>query len=191
MKKLIFSLLACVAFAFQGNAQDLRYKFLEGKSRDEVISQFNQLSVDQKNDLWLEKINQILSQDIPSTHKELIGSLKEELKKIPYSSKSDKFVEVAVGLAEITPLEDFILMFESLKDYKFAGKFNSETKVPAELLKDIKSINNPISNTTTADRPCSCRWCIGMGTTSGNCTPSDGGCGFLWMQDCTRCVLCL
>jgi hypothetical protein len=76
-------------------------------------------------------------------------------------------------------------MFETLADYKYVDHFSDQTAVPATVVNDILSLNLFKSG-------CSCRWCLGhSGNTGTNCTPTASGCGFLWMQECNQCILCL
>ncbi|PDS25374.1 bacteriocin fulvocin C-related protein [Flavobacterium branchiophilum] len=99
-----------------------------------------------------------------------------------------------VNLAKITPKRDFGLMFETLEDYKYNGRFIDTKEVPESIIKDLSNLNLFIDAGTSvvARGNCSCRWCIGFeGHTGTNCNPSTSGCGFLWMQSCNQCILCL
>ena len=190
MKKLVFGLIATVVFGFVGNAQDLRAKFLEGKTQDEIVADFNKLNDSEKTALWVEKMDQLLNEDLPKENKVVISELRDMLLKNGYSSKVDGFVETVINLAKITPLEDFEKMFCSLNDYTYNEKFIGTEKVPEEILSDLININNPINDVNLLDRKrdCSCRWSCWMtgGTASTKCVITDGGCGFFLMQDCTH-----
>lgn len=192
MKKLLFGFIATVMLSFTVNAQNLRADFLRGKTYDQVVLDFNKLSKNEKNALWLEKLNQLLTQNLPQEHKVLINKIKTIMIQTPYSPNATEFVNTAVSLAQITPLEDLSPMFESLYDYNYSGTFNGTTVVSDQIINDIRNIND---NTQTSGGrtagPCSCRWCIGHeGHTSTDCKPTEHGCGWFGMQSCNQCVFC-
>ncbi len=189
MKKLVFGLIATVVLGFAGNAQSLRAKFLEGKTYDQVLADFNKLDDTEKTALWVEKMDQLLNVDLPKENKVVISEIRDMLLKNGFTSKVEGFVDIAIKLAKLTPLEDFVKMIESLDDYKYENKFIGSTDVPENIINDIMNINNTQINISVARVPCSCRWCIGFGDhTYTDCTHSEYGCGFLWFQSCTKGV---
>jgi hypothetical protein len=193
MKKLILGVIATVFFASHVNAQTAREKFLEGKkSHKEVVDAYNNLSDAQQKELWLEKFNQLAELDLPNKHSELIKKLRDDFADGVDAEKEDFFI-TASELARITPAKDFGYMFETLEDYKYEGKFIDTKLLSDEFVNDVKNLNAFINlkDSIAARGNCSCRWCLGMGTTGTNCKPTEHGCGFLWMQSCNQCVLCL
>src|SRR5699024_2612924 len=87
--------VSCTNDSITDNYQDdgLRTQFLEGKSSIEVKDGFILLSAEDKYKLWDEKLNQLLHQNLPSEHYNLIYDLKEELK-TNYSKENNKIKEI-------------------------------------------------------------------------------------------------
>lgn len=187
MKKLLFSLIAIVMFSFVGEAQTLRAEFLHGKSTQaEIVEAFNKLSEKDQRDLWLEKFDQLLSLNLPAEHKELIQKLRDGVDKGVDKSQASEYLANAASLAKITPKKDFGLMFELLQDYEYTGSFIDTKELPSSYITDLENTD------MFARANCSCRWCLGYGGSTGsNCTSTSSGCGFLWMQSCNQCIVCL
>lgn len=77
-------------------------------------------------------------------------------------------------------------MVETLRDYKYGGKFEDTRKVSETIIEGIKDFD------MFSNRECSCRWCLfGTTATSKNCKPTKSGCGIFWLQECDKCILCL
>ena len=175
-----------------------RSEFLVGKTSDEIKSSFRKLPVNDKFALWDSKLEQLLSQKLPANQLELIEQLKSEMNNVRIGNQN-RFKEIAINLAKITPENDFIQMFSDLSDYKFYGHFNSKNISPKYVIDDLQNLKlnfsvaddsnlkNSLSKTAVSSRDCSCRWSCWMtgGTSSKNCRVTDGGCGFFLMQDCT------
>lgn len=171
----------------------LRSDFLTGKNYSKIKSDYNILDKKQKVELWNEKLEQLLKQDLPIENKNLIMQLKLELNKEVFASKT--ISEIALNLAKVTPEEDFFRMFSDLKDYNYSGKFKGLNKVSDDVLMDLKSINPDfqakimLSAKTTAAIPCNCDWtCSWYGDTRVKCTATRSGCGFLWAFECELAV---
>jgi len=110
------------------------------------------------------------------------------------TNKDSKVIEsVCVKNKLVTPAKDFGFMFETLLDYKYENRFVDNKSLPESFINDLNSLNAyaNLSAGTLARGNCSCRWCLGMGTTGTYCKPTDSGCGFLWLQSCNQCILCL
>jgi hypothetical protein len=190
MKKLFFGLIAMVMISFSGNAQNLRANFLNGKTHDQIILDYNNLSTEGQNALWIEKLDQLLSQNLPQQHKTLIENIREIMMNNQNPTRVDGFIQNAVELAQITPLEDLSSMYESLYDYNFTGNFSGNTITPEVIIDDIRNLNNP-KTPSTGRVTCSCRWCIGHeGHTGTNCEATDYGCGWFGFQSCNQCITC-
>jgi hypothetical protein len=185
MKKVLFGLIATVMLGFVGNAQSLRADFLKGKTHRQAVEAFNQLTESDQKKLWIEKIDQILSQNLPIEHKKLVTEIRTGVDKGVDKNSAQAFLGSAANLARITPAKDFGNMFETLADFKYDGKFVNTKKMPESIILDIQNLD------LFARGNCSCRWCLGQGSTGSNCKATLDGCGFLWLQACNQCVLCL
>lgn len=191
MKKLVLGLIATVMLSFGGNAQNLREKFLAGKTQTQIVSDFNKLSTSQKNDLWIEKMEQLLTQELPSEHIALIRGIKDLMIENKRSNIKE-FVEPTLRLASITPEDDFVKMIESLYDYKYTGKFLGKDKTSDSILQDISKLGSqePTDGDGEVNRPtCNCRymcWLFGGGTS--NCRETVDGCGPFGMSTCNGYV---
>jgi uncharacterized protein YeeX (DUF496 family) len=193
MKKLFFGLIATVLLMSNVNAQNVRAKFLEGKkSQKEVVDSYNKLSDQQQKELWLDKFSQLSKLNLPKEHLALINKLYENFKDGVDNNPEEDFFITASELAKITPAKDFGYMFERLEDYNYNNKFIDSKKLSDSYIIDLKNLN-PFNNINdiSARGNCSCRWCIGMGTTGTKCIVTEHGCGFLWLQSCNQCVFCL
>ncbi|MFV8356688.1 bacteriocin fulvocin C-related protein [Flavobacterium sp. XS1P32] len=175
---------------------NLRESFLKNKDYSSVKNDFNLLDKKGKIELWNEKLNQLLSQELPADIKNLIKKLIVELNKKQVDPKI--MSETAVSLAKSIPAEDFYKMFTELNDYRYEGKFKGNTIAPKEIITDLYSMNydykaNEIGaeiNKTTVTRACNCNWTCDSyaGGSTANCTSTTSGCGFLWAFSCERRV---
>lgn len=175
---------------------NLRESFLKNKDYSSIKNDFNLLDKKGKIELWNEKLNQLLSQELPTESKNLIKKLIIELNKEQVDPKI--MSEIAVSLAKSIPAEDFYKMFTELNDYKYEGKFKGNTIVPKEIITDLYSMNydykaNEIGskiNKTTVTSACNCNWTCDSyaGGSTADCTSTTSGCGFLWAFSCERRV---
>lgn len=170
-----------------------RSDFLEGKDYAKIKTDYNNLDKKEKVELWNEKLEQLLTQNLPVENKNLIIQLKLELNKEVFASKA--ISEIALNLAKITPEEDFFRMFSDLNDYNYSGKFKGVNKVSNNVLQDLKSINPDfqakIMSTSKTNQlvPCNCDWtCSWYGSTRVKCTTTSSGCGFMWAFECDEAV---
>ena len=193
MKNVFFCIITFVTLSISANAQTLREKFLEGKkNHQEVVDAYNKLSDAEQKGLWQEKFDQLLTLKLPKEHLDLIKKLSDDFSDGVDSDSSEDFFVTASKLAQITPVKDFGYMFETLNDYVYDSKFIDSKKLSDEFINDVKNLNPFVNlNDVSAKGKCSCRWCLGMGTTGNNCTITEHGCGFLWLQSCNQCLLCL
>ena len=186
MKKLLFGLIVTLMICLSGNAQNLRADFIKGKKTNkEVIEAFSKLSEEEQKQLWLEKVDQLLTLKLPSEHHELIKEIRDRMDKGVDQESASAFLKNASNLAKITPLKDFGEMFEMLEDYHYDGKFSDTKSVPDSIVKGIAELD------LFERGACSCRWCLFSTTSTGtNCSPTRSGCGFFFMQECNQCILC-
>lgn len=175
---------------------NLRESFLKNKDYVTIKSDFNLLNKKDKIELWNEKLNQLLKENLPIQTKNLIKNLVLELNKETVDSK--KMSEIAISLANSIPQEDFYKMFTELNDYKYEGTFKGKTKVSQEIINDLYSINyeyktdnsNIEHNKSSASRDCNCNWTCDLyaGGSTSNCKATSSGCGFLWAFSCEKRV---
>jgi hypothetical protein len=178
------------------NNTNLRESFLKNKDYSTIKSDSNLLDKKSKINLWNEKLNQLIEQDLPIQSENLIKNLILELNKDEVDSK--KISDIAVTLATIIPEDDFYKMFTELNNYKYEGNFKGKTKVTKEIINDLYSmnyeyktdvLNTQLTNKTVA-KDCNCNWTCDLyaGGSSANCKKSSSGCGFLWAFECERRV---
>lgn len=200
MKKVGLSLVVLLVFILgscnEDNADnipvvknDLRQELL---LNEDVKEAFKELTSDEKFQVWESKCNQLLTQDLPFEHKELIALVKIEFTQLRNTGVSLKLQNLAIKLAKITPEEDFVLMFSSLGDYVFNNKFEGSS-VSEYLIKDLERsnlnsyVNAKLSESNLAEKlsDCTCRWtCHLYINSSTNCNDTSSGCGWFWMQEC-------
>jgi hypothetical protein len=193
MKKILLGLIATIFISFSANSQNLRRDFLQGKTKTQMVDAYNKLSQNDQRNLWLEKMDQLLSLPLPAEHLKLISLIRSGLEKGVTTEQSTSFLESAAKVAKITPVADYGAMFESLSDYKFNGKFSDTKQVSETHINYILNIDlfSDASSSARAKPKCSCRWCLGYSDNpSTDCTATSHGCGFLWLQSCNQCVVC-
>lgn len=160
----------------------LRTPFLQAKSYSKIKSDFNTLSKKEKTALWNEKLEQLLSLDLPLEHQKLIEDLKIQINKDLMDLQ--EISNISIKLATLTPEEDFNKMFTSLDNYKYNGKFEGKFKVSTQVVESFK-----VKNTETSKVPCNCEWtCSWYGSSSSNCSGTSSGCGFMWFFECEHAV---
>lgn len=180
---------------FTQSNENLRLNLLKSGNINQIKSNFKLLNSQQKASVWLSKFDQIIAQDIPIENKNLVIKLKSLLSQSYFKDNSVEVKNTAIKLAQITPTQDFILMFETIENYKYNGKFYGNS-ISQNLIKDLQSLgnndyeslgNNNTANPTQRTPDCNCKWmCEYLGSTpTTNCTRTSYGCGFLWLQECT------
>jgi hypothetical protein len=220
MKKLNYSVLSLFALVlvfalFTSCSKDsyaqldpsskLRDQLMNGKEFSKIQEDFDQLDRDAKVAVWNEKLDQILSLDLPAENKKLTNELKVEL------SKNDidvaKISSIAQNLAKITPVADFEKMYTTLYDYKYNGKFIGKNKISQDNLEELKrvdynyknksKITQKITETTVpidlndrSQTPCNCNWTCSWYrvTPTTNCIVTKSGCGFFMLFECEKAV---
>ena len=184
---MLFGLIATVMFGFVGNSQNLRANFLRGKTNLQVIEAFNSLTTDEKSALWLEKLDQLLTQNLSSQTLVLIG----EMKTAHVRKDLNSFKSASLNLTKIIPEEDFIEMFLKLQDYNFSGTYTGITNVSQNLINEIEAVGLSFetydpSDASKGKKPkCNCNWtCSWYGNYSTNCQETESGCGFFGNSFC-------
>lgn len=171
--------------------------FLKGKSFEKVKRDYKLLTNDQQKALWVEKIEQLLTQNLPARQLSLISDLRTEILRTDFTLNAfvfnDKIKDIGIHLASITPREDFLNMFVSLESYTY-NKAYLDKEICTECITDMQNEGKNLKNeiqTRTAD--CNCKWTCGWtGQSTSNCNRTDSGCGFLWLTSCTgrNCIDC-
>jgi hypothetical protein len=159
--------------------------FISNKTTSEVKSDYASITEAQKRALWVSKIEQLSKQNLPEAHKTLIASLKTEISKpnVSFNMSNPIIKNLAIHLAEITPAADFYVMFGELQNYQYNERFVG-TEISTELVNEIKKATNITVQVPLIESrwTCNCSWtCSGS---SGGCTRTSYGCGFLWTQAC-------
>ncbi len=137
----------------------------------------------------MEKINQLLTQKLPTEQLSVLKNLQNAYKSQNIASLKD----AAINLAKITPEDDFLMMIETLSDYNFTGKFYGVKSVSSYILADLENMSiSPSSPTTdlSGKIKCTCHWCGGLSNPGSNCYTTGSGCGFLWLYACDHCMAC-
>lgn len=185
MKKLLFGLIATVMLSLVGNAQGLRAAFLKNKNQSQIVADFNKLNSEEKNALWVEKMDQLLSQGLPNEHVVLIKNLKSQIIKNK-REKAFELIETAIDLTKITPEDDFIKMFESLYDYNYNGGFTGKTEVTSSIIETINQLGTvTVSEYDSILPSCNCNWTCGLyASHTSSCNATIDGCGFLGFSAC-------
>jgi predicted RND superfamily exporter protein len=217
MKKLNYTVLSLFALVFVSAfftscskdsyaqldpSSKLRDQLIVGKEYSKIQEDFEQLDRDVKVAVWNEKLDQILSLNLPAENKKFTNELKDELSKNEIDVT--KISDIAQKLADITPEEDFEKMYTTLYDYKYNGKFIGKGKMSSENLEELKkvdynykskSITQKLTTDTAPIDPvdpyaCNCNWTCSWYRVkpTSNCGQTKSGCGFLWAFECTKGV---
>lgn len=191
---ILFTWTSCSNSTDDVKNTNLREQLFSDKDYNETKKIYKSLDSSSKINLWIEKLNNLLILDLPSEHLELINSLVLELENAESSNRSN-MVNIAINLAKITPEKDFHMMFGTLDDYDYKGNFTGN-HISKDLILEMENLDvrylSQKSNTKMTSRlvmvECNCKWtCSFFETASSqgeNCETSNGGCGFLWIQDC-------
>jgi hypothetical protein len=197
---LFLIVLSCKRDVSQDITSSKRSEFTKGKNVEVIKADYTILPVQSKKTLWIEKIQQIITQKLPSQQLAIIKELETELLRgdcdFTSFSRNTKIQEIGIRLASITPKEDFINMFVSLNDYQYKNAFVGKD-ICVDCIKDMESDSKNLGNTNgtlqvrLAD--CNCNWTCGQGDqTTSDCKPTSIGCGFLWLGSCRKrdCYSC-
>ncbi len=183
MKKVFIGLVATVMFSFVGSAQNLRADFLRGKTNDEIITSFNELSTGQKSALWVEKMEQLLTETFPSGDLLLIKKMRDS----HLGKDLIGFKSAALSLTNSIPNDDFVAMFINLSDYKYIGHYIGNSNVSNFTVDEINSVGVSYEtiDKVTKKPKCNCNWtCSWYGNYSTNCQETETGCGFFGNSFC-------
>jgi hypothetical protein len=144
-------------------------------TRDMQISALLNLSAENRQHIWLSKLSQLQSQNLPEIIAEKVDRAITLIKNDGLVMTEDLSEAIAYLEGNI-PNDHLLHMFSIVNDYDYEGDFNREL--------DTKAF---FSSSLTTKGDCSCRWCIGaIDGTHGDCDETGSGCGFLWIQSCNR-----
>jgi hypothetical protein len=169
---------------------NFRENFITNKTFDIIKQDFQKLSIKDKHILWDNKINQLLSENLPEEHILLIKELKIEFEK-NINKKENRLKSIFIQLAQITPEEDFIKMFFELTDYKFHGHF--QKFIPSESFNIyLENCNYEYTDyQRVAPLPdCNCSYTCTIQTINpsicqtSKCNPTMDGCGPFGLSEC-------
>lgn len=154
--------------------------------------EFLNLSESEKSRLWVSKLNQVKSNDLPKEHMELLSRLIILLEDNSYDnlSTNEEFIYISKRFFEITPFSDLNNIFSNLEDYTFRGGFDEKSGF-IEFENDFQTKSKTKASLMFFALPdCNCSWtcaseCNPYCTTK-NCNETSTGCGFLWLQSCKK-----
>lgn len=175
---------------------------LANKSSEIYIREFIELPVPEKYIYFSNKIDQVIIELEQNGKGELTSEL-AEIKNTYQETENDstKFEDLKLQLikiSEIIPDEDFIAIFNSMKNYKFngfKGEITGKIKdfLISEPLNPYNSNNNTEKDKNLPD--CNCNWAcdhlatqVPGGTSEKGCNPTDSGCGPFGTSGCYRVI---
>jgi len=173
-----------------------RKEFVSGKDFQDLKENFSRLHLNDKRNLWNNKIEQLLSLDLPTQHIILVKELKEEFAK-NVEGMENNVQSTVIKLAQITPEKDFTKMFFELGDYEFSGKFETvgDNQLLISYLKscDFKynqAVKGGVASKEAPLPACNCNYTCTAQTinpglcSNGKCAPTADGCGPFGMSEC-------
>lgn len=173
--------------------EDFRKEFLIGKSKTQIMFDYQALSVFEKKKLWLDKIHFALNGEVTPEQKRIIEEILEELEMVEKADDflSDKMRKLGRRLAQRMTMEDFIGTFATLYDYKIRNEVGDVCQEYIDSLEDEFFISRGASRLNSEDEPpCNCKWTCGgllgpdVDCTTSNCEETSSGCGWFWSQSC-------
>jgi|GEM_PF-5305460 len=124
MKKILcYSMLLCFLSCNEHTLKSdelsiERETFITGKNVNEQKEKFMSLPFQQRRDIWIGKINQIITvKGMSEQHYVIMSSILDIFKNAENENtlfNNSQLEDLAVSLAEITPQADYIEMFEKL-----------------------------------------------------------------------------
>lgn len=169
---------------------NLREGFLGREDFAFMKKEFNALSIAEKCALWDEKIDQLLSLQLPAQHLTLITELKAELQKHK-EGRAHQIRQKFEQLSVITPDEDFIQMFFEMKDYSFSNNTFIGTGSSTERLRNYVKQDYAFQNTNVTTADCNCAYTCNSQAFifphtcyTSTCNPTLDGCGPFGMSEC-------
>ena len=197
VKKLFVAILVGLS-AVSCSKQDFKEKrlssyrteFVSNKTQEEIKANFEASSFEVKQNLWKDKLDDLLYQDIPNSIRSNIEVVRDFVEKRGEVEDFSEFKRAVIELSKSIPLEDFIQMFTSLENYDYTNEFKGTTPVPDSFRKYIEE-DIVEKKPLPSYGDCTCRWCLFIDKSffSSRCKETKYGCGFLFLQSCTKSLL--
>ncbi|GAB4426037.1 MAG: hypothetical protein OHK0039_43890 [Bacteroidia bacterium] len=171
---------------------------LAGLPHWDAVKTFRTLSLEEKQEVWIDKLRVILNNEVPSDRRYDLRTLLEFVESPDFADQErthaflkdwcDAYVQ-SFGLYEMLAIG---ITFENVPLNVFSGEPVMVWGYLNEVGASIPEPQNFIAGKTeTLDAPgCHCNWGWWCATTCENlpCEDQSSGCGFLWMQRCLgRC----
>lgn len=191
------SIVSCEESNLEGKEVSVneREVFVNGKSRQEQKSAFQNLSSEEQKSLWESKIDHVISTEITEQQHEILSKLKKSIaNNVSFEDlkNDDNFKTLMLEIAKSIDYDDFTKMFLSLESFPKYSKANYSSEDSEFLVEKVKSsFNNAKVYTTTNQsteekEDCNCSWTCDddspLYTT--DCESSSMGCGFLFLFSC-------
>lgn len=197
-KKGIFKLFLLMLFISCDSSIELKNESedqaisINDKLRNDILSQNSSLylqrqallniSSEERNKVWLSKLNNLSNQVFPENIQQNINELKKLISDendIENLKMNKQFRSIVINLETDIPPIHLSMMFEIIDDYKYDGFKMNGTEIK-DFIKSIDLYN--------IDRKgaCTCLWtCFLYEDSDNNCEETDEGCGFFLIQACT------
>ena len=126
IKKLVFCVIIGSSSCDQIDQNDFQFEidsrveFLKDKSKSEVVSEYLELTLLEKKELWVAKLNHTLLGNLSQKQRFLMQNLILELQSVatPADFYKEEIRLLALALAYEMDSDDFIGVFASLNDYQ-------------------------------------------------------------------------
>lgn len=171
---------SCTNKADHENPRTLLLKFTD---EQQIKSEFQKLPKDMQINVWKDKLQNLLSQDLPKEHLALINQLMELLNSQVFDFSNQEMRAIAINLLKITPREDMVLMFEKIQNYEYKGQFIGK-EICSACIKDIETPPVSLKDSPNSLPRCNCYWTCLSSAGTGGCEATSDGCGFLGFQSC-------
>lgn len=191
---LSLSVVVCACFMAACNkeapevvTENKRLQFIKGKTLSEIKAAYRILALNEAKELWINKLQQIQSQQVPDAQRAIIHALGVELSRpdCKFSLENDQIRTLGIQLASITPGDAFVQMFESLDNYKY-NISSTKSQICDMCVSDLQNYRPlPPSTLELRAADCNCRWTCGMwGLEYKTDCNKAGGCGLFFLGSC-------
>lgn len=169
----------------------LRKEMSASRTSNDAKAEFENLTTEEKIQIWQDKLDQVLKQNITAEQSTLILSIKNKIPNIANNDYS-ALLDDAISLAKIMPEDIFISIFSDLEDTNIS-EIDNTISSSEKLILDLKSFKEEMlvveNNLSETSRKyllnCQYRWMSDDTiTVDGGCNPTKTGCGFLFLQGC-------
>ncbi|MAT55133.1 MAG: hypothetical protein CMN32_11685 [Saprospirales bacterium] len=164
---------------------------------------------------WIARLNEYKNLDLKPSQVILIDELIKEIESMDTEvfMATPKLTELAIEMAKITPMEDYLNLFCSTGDY--LPEITGIGSVCEQCINDLRNVDfqsfDPSNEVKSRTSDCNCAWTCQQqednmlcepgyyattlppcddDQTSGCCNQTASGCGFLFLYSCTGLVVC-